>query len=321
MGNPTGPNGSSRGVARGSLGPCAGQGCRLWEFLMPPARRGGGKRSTATAGERPGGPRRIRLRLPRVGDTGVDVGPCPRTPLSPPCHRPHRARQEQGGGCSGRSRRRLGGFSPDWHQPPAVGNTGNRGAVPSLGQPRGTGGAGPGAQPRPGPAPSRPGSRPLPSHLRHSSPGRSAAPPGGGVGEAPAGHSEPRSRRAAPAPPPAAFAPAPTWALQVGARPGRGDAGVSVPRPSRPSGPAGGGIPTAPREPGPTPLPPWRCPGPGRRGAVAAGAGPLGGSGGVAAMAAVAALRRLVPAVGRAAGRYRHRQPAPRLPCDRGRCS
>ncbi|KAL9838733.1 NADH dehydrogenase [ubiquinone] 1 alpha subcomplex assembly factor 3 isoform 1-T1 [Geothlypis trichas] len=33
----------------------------------------------------------------------------------------------------------------------------------------------------------------------------------------------------------------------------------------------------------------------------------------------MAALRRLVPAVGRAAGRYRHRQPAPPLPCDRGR--
>ncbi|XP_041909781.1 WD repeat-containing protein 6 [Corvus kubaryi] len=52
----------------------------------------------------------------------------------------------------------------------------------------------------------------------------------------------------------------------------------------------------------------------------AAGAGPLGGSGGVAAMAAVAALRRLVPVAGRAAARYLHRQPAPRLPCDRGRC-
>uniref|UniRef100_A0A8C3MWH8 NADH dehydrogenase [ubiquinone] 1 alpha subcomplex assembly factor 3 n=3 Tax=Passeriformes TaxID=9126 RepID=A0A8C3MWH8_GEOPR len=33
----------------------------------------------------------------------------------------------------------------------------------------------------------------------------------------------------------------------------------------------------------------------------------------------MAALRRLVPAVGRAAGRYRHRHSAPPLPCERGR--
>lgn len=64
---------------------------------------------------------------PRVGYTGVDVSPCPRTPVSPPCHRPHRARQEEGGGCSGRSRRRLGGFSPDWQRPPAVGEHGEPG--------------------------------------------------------------------------------------------------------------------------------------------------------------------------------------------------
>lgn len=64
VGNPTGPMRSSRGVARG---PCAGQGCRLWEFLMPPARHGGGKCSAATAGELPRGPRNVRLRLATGG--------------------------------------------------------------------------------------------------------------------------------------------------------------------------------------------------------------------------------------------------------------
>ncbi|XP_056357776.1 NADH dehydrogenase [ubiquinone] 1 alpha subcomplex assembly factor 3 isoform X2 [Oenanthe melanoleuca] len=54
---------SSRGAARGSLGPCAGQGCRLWESLMPPARHSGGKCSAATAGELPSDPHSVRLRL------------------------------------------------------------------------------------------------------------------------------------------------------------------------------------------------------------------------------------------------------------------
>lgn len=88
--------------------------------------------------------------------------------------------------------------------------------------------------------------------------------------------------------------------------------------PPAPQDPRAGGPRGLPGSPAPTPLPRWRCADPGRRGAVAAGAGPPGGSGGVAAMVAVAALRRLVPAVGRAAGRYRHRHPAPRLPCGRG---
>uniref|UniRef100_A0A8C5J0B6 NADH dehydrogenase [ubiquinone] 1 alpha subcomplex assembly factor 3 n=2 Tax=Passerellidae TaxID=1729112 RepID=A0A8C5J0B6_JUNHY len=179
----------------------------------------------------------------------------------------HRARQEEGESAAGRCRRRFRAFSHDWHRPPAAGHTGIRGAVPSLGQPRGTGRAGPGAQPRPGPALSRRGRRPLPSHLRprsvrHSSPGRSAAPSGGGVGAAGAG----RLQRDTPHPSPAVQLPPRHRPLSVSLRrpPGLCRSGrararrqrvCECRRPPVPQDP-GRGDPEGSREPRSDPAPP-----------------------------------------------------------------
>lgn len=148
------------------------------------------------------------------------------------------------------------------------------------------------------PAPQPSAQQPGPVHSPSRRRGR-----GGGVGEAPAGHPAP----AVPLPPchrPLSVSLRRPPGLCGSDAPGRGGSGcVSVA--ALPSLRTPGGAPRGlPGSPGPVPLPRWRCPDHGRRGAVAAGAGPRGGSGGVAAMAA---LRRLVPAVGRAAARYRHR--------------